>query len=61
MFTVEEVSRDLIISKVTLYKKLKKYEDKVVLKQGKKYITEELLELIKNELIVKSEVKNYDV
>ena len=58
MFTVEEVSRDLSISKVTVYKKLKKYENKVVLKQGKKYITEDLFNLIKEELKVKNEVKN---
>lgn len=58
MFTVEEVSRDLRVSKVTIYSKLKKYESKVVLKQGKKYITEDLFNLIKEELKVKSEVKN---
>ena len=49
MFTVEEVSRDLSVSKVTVYNKLKKYESKVVLKQGKKYITEDLFNLIKEE------------
>lgn len=58
MFTVEEVSRDLRVSKVTIYSKLKKYESKVVLKQGKKYITEDLFNLIKEELKVKSEVKS---
>lgn len=60
MFTVEEVSRDLSVSKVTVYNKLKKYESKVVLKQGKKYITEDLFNLIKEELKVKSEVKNQE-
>lgn len=60
MFTVEEVSRELSVSKVTIYNKLKKYESKVVLKQGKKYITEELFNLIKEELNVKSEVKNQE-
>ena len=49
MFTVEEVSRDLSVSKVTVYNKLKKYESKVVLKQGNKYITEDLFKLIKEE------------
>lgn len=58
MFTVEEVAMDLSVSKVTVYNKLKKYESKVVLKQGKKYITEDLLNLIKEELKVKREVKN---
>ena len=60
MFTVEEVSRELSVSKVTIYNKLKKYESKVVLKQGKKYITEDLFNLIKEELNVKSEVKNQE-
>lgn len=54
MFTVEEVSGDLSVSKVTIYNKLKKYESKVVLKEGKKYITEDLFNLIKEELKVKS-------
>lgn len=58
MFTVEEVSRKLSVSKVTIYNKLKKYEEKVVIKQGKKYITEELFSLIKEELNVKYKVKN---
>lgn len=60
MFTVEEVSRNLGVSKVTVYNKLKKYESKVVLKQGKKYITEDLFNLIKEEIKVKSEVKNQE-
>ena len=57
MFTVEEVAEQLNVSKVTIYAKLKKFDDKVVLKQGKKYITEELLSLIKQDLKVK-EVEN---
>ena len=60
MFTVEEVAMDLSVSKVTVYNKLKKYESKVVLKQWKKYITEDLLNLIKEELKVKREVKNQE-
>lgn len=58
MFTVEEVSKDLRVSKVTIYNKLKKYESKVVLKQGKKYITEDLFNLIKEELKLKNNVKS---
>lgn len=58
MFTVEEVSHNLRVSKVTVYKKLKKYETKVVLRQGRKYITEELFKLIEEELKVKNEVKS---
>lgn len=58
MFTVEEVSKLLSVSKVTIYAKLKKYESKVVVKQGKKYITEELLSLIKQELNLKECLKD---
>lgn len=58
MFTVEEVSKLLSVSKVTIYAKLKKYESKVVLKQGKKYVTEELLSLIKQELNLKECLKD---
>lgn len=57
MFTVEEVADKLSVSKVTIYAKLKKFDDRVILKQGKKYITEELLSLIKQDLKVK-EVEN---
>ena len=55
MFTVEEVSKLLSVSKVT---KLKKYGSKVVVKQGKKYVTEELLSLIKQELNLKECLKD---
>ena len=57
MFTVEEVSKLLSVSKVTIYAKLKKYGSKVVVKQGKKYVTEELLSLIKQELNLKECLK----
>ena len=57
MFTVEEVSKLLSVSKVTIYAKLKKYGSKVVVKQGKKYVTEELLSLIKQELNLKEFLK----
>lgn len=53
MYTVEEVSVQLSVSKVTIYSKLKKYNDKVVLKNGKKYIDADLLRTIKEELKVK--------
>lgn len=58
MFTVEEVSDKLNVSKVTIYAKLKKFNDKVVIKQGKKYITEELLSLIKQDLKIKENENN---
>lgn len=54
MFTVEEVAEKLSISKVTVYSKLKKFNDDVVLKQGRKYITEELFNLIRDDLKLKN-------
>ena len=61
MFTVEEVAEQLSVSKVTIYAKLKKFDDRVVLKQGKKYITEELLSLIKQDLKVKEVENNIEI
>lgn len=58
MFTVEEVADELSVSKVTIYAKLKKFDDRVILKQGKKYITEELLSLIRQDLKVKKVENN---
>lgn len=54
MFTIDEVSEKLSVSKVTIYAKLKKFNDKVVIKHGKKYIDDELFNLIKNDLKVKN-------
>lgn len=53
MYSVEEVADKLNVSKVTVYAKLKKFDDMVVIKQNKKYVTEELLSLIKKDLKVK--------
>ena len=53
MYTVEEVATELGVSKVTIYSKLKKFQDEVVVKQGKKYVTEKLFKLIKDDLNVK--------
>ena len=50
MYTVDEVASRLKVSKVTIYAKLKKYESEIVIKQGKKYITDELFKLIKEDL-----------
>lgn len=58
MFTVEEVAEKLSISKVTVYAKLKRYNDEVVVKQGKKYVSEDLFNLIKNDLRLKTNLKN---
>jgi DNA anti-recombination protein RmuC len=53
MYTVGEVAEKLNVSKVTIYTKLKKYKDRVAIKQGKSYIDEELLRTIKDELRIK--------
>lgn len=58
MFTVEEVSEQLKVSKVTIYSKLKKFDNMVVIKQGKKYITDELLRTIKDDLKIKENDNN---
>lgn len=58
MYSVEEVAEQLRVSKVTIYAKLKKHDDMVVLKQGKKYVPDELLSLIKSELNLKNNLNN---
>lgn len=59
MYTVEEAATKLNVSKVTIYSKLKIYSDMVIIKQGKRYIDEELLNLIKDTLKSKNDL-NYD-
>lgn len=54
MYSVDEVASKLNVSNVTIYAKLKKHEDKVVLKNGKKYVDEELFNLIKDSLKLKT-------
>lgn len=61
MYTVEEVAEQLGFSKVTIYAKLKKHSDMVVMKQGKKYVSDELLDLIKQELNIKEVVKPKEI
>lgn len=58
MYSVEEVSEQLNVSKVTIYAKLKKFNNMVVIKQGKKYIDTELFNLIKNDLKSKDNNNN---
>ena len=57
---VDEVSKELKVSKTAIYNKLKlkEFRRKVVKKQGKSMIDEELFNLIKDSLKVKNEVKN---
>ncbi|WP_415350048.1 hypothetical protein [Clostridium perfringens] len=60
---VDEVARELKVSKTTVYNKLKfkEFKCKIVKKQGKSMVDEELFNLIKNSLKVENEVeyKNY--
>ncbi|ELP5179428.1 hypothetical protein ACV3P9_15175 [Clostridium perfringens] len=60
---VDEVAKELKVSKTAIYNKLKlkEFRRKVVKKQGKSMIDEELFNLIKNSLKVENEVeyKNY--
>ncbi|AOR24985.1 hypothetical protein [Clostridium taeniosporum] len=58
MYTVEEVSKQLKVSKVTIYSKLKKFDTLVVLKQGKKYITDDLFKLIQDDLKIRNADNN---
>ncbi|WP_415300622.1 hypothetical protein [Clostridium perfringens] len=57
---VDEVAKELKVSKTAIYNKLKlkEFRRKVVKKQGKSMIDEELFNLIKDSLKVKNEVKN---
>ncbi|XZI56439.1 hypothetical protein ACSW9K_16795 (plasmid) [Clostridium perfringens] len=57
---VDEVAKELKVSKTAIYNKLKlkEFRRKVVKKQGKSMIDEELFNLIKDSLKVKNKVKN---
>ena len=58
--SIEEVAIQLGVSKTSIYNKikLKNYKDKVVKKQGKSMVDEELFNLIKDSLKVENEVEN---
>lgn len=60
LYTVEQVANLLNVSKQTIYNKLKliEFKDKILIKQGQKYIDDELLSLIKNNLKIKSNFKD---
>ncbi|XZI87777.1 DUF536 domain-containing protein (plasmid) [Clostridium perfringens] len=59
---VDEVAKELKVSKTAIYNKLKlkEFRRKVVKKQGKSMIDEELFNLIKDSLKVKNEVEYKD-
>lgn len=60
MFTVDEVALKLNVSKVTIYSKLKKFKEEVVIKQGKRYVSEQLFNLIKNDLKIKQNYGEFE-
>ncbi|MGU8608409.1 hypothetical protein ACV3RW_15750, partial [Clostridium perfringens] len=57
---VDEVARELKVSKTAIYNKLKlkEFKCKIVKKQGKLMVDEELFNLIKDSLKFKQEVEN---
>ncbi|WP_338848842.1 hypothetical protein WHY38_15500 (plasmid) [Clostridium perfringens] len=59
---VDEVAKELKVSKTAIYNKLKlkEFKHKIVKKQGKVMIDEELLNLIKDSLKVKNKVEYKD-
>jgi hypothetical protein len=61
-YTVEQASIKLNVSKQSIYNKLKlkEFKDKVFVKQGKKYIDDNLLNLIKDSLNFKGNLNNDD-
>ena len=62
LFTVEEVALKLNVSKVTIYNKIKNYEDKIVIKNGIRYINNNLFYLIKGDIKKKlPRIKVYDL
>lgn len=63
LYDVDEISKKLNISKVTVYSKLKLKEIRpyIVKKQGKSFIEEEGFKLIKDSLSVKNTIENDSV
>lgn len=58
--TVEEVAIQLRVSKTSIYNKLKlkQYKSKIIKKQGKSMVDDDLFNLIKDSLKLKSKVEN---
>lgn len=61
--TVEEVAIQLDVSKTTIYNKLKlnEYKELIIKKQGKSMVDDDLFNLIKEGLKVKSEVEKEEI
>lgn len=62
LYDVEQVASKLNVSKVTIYNKLKlkQYKDKILVKQGKTYIDDDLLKMIQDNLKTKVNVNPND-
>jgi len=62
LYTVEEASIKLKVSRQTVYTKIKltKFKRKLVISQGKSMLTEELVNLIESDLNVKKDLNNND-
>ena len=60
LYTVEEASIQLKVSKQTIYSKIKqsKFKDLLVFKQGKSILTDELLKLINDGLIINKDLNS---
>lgn len=60
LYDVEQVADKLKVSKMTIYNKikLKEFKDKVIIKAGKRYVDEDLLNLIKDTLKTSVELEN---
>ena len=63
LLTVEETAIKLGVSKTTIYNKLKlkEYQCKIVKKQGKSMVDDDLFKLIKDSLKVQNEVESEEV
>jgi hypothetical protein len=63
LYDVDQVANKLNVSKVTIYNKLKLKElkDNVITKAGKKYLDEDLFNLIKDSLKDKNEIKSNNI
>jgi hypothetical protein len=63
IYTVEETAIKLNVSKQAIYNKLKlnEYKDKVLIKQGQKYVDDDLFNLIKDNLKFKNNLNSDNI
>lgn len=62
LYDVEQVASKLNVSKQSIYNKLKlkEYKDKILMKQGKTYIDDDLLKMIQDNLKTKANLNTND-